>query len=65
MQIKSLPSIIQKNIEDLEFITIWVHEIKTRIAASKLIIENSLNDPSEKVLYSIKDEIDKIEEFIL
>lgn len=54
----------EKSMEDLEFITMWVHEIKTPIAASKLIIENSLNLPSEKALYSIEDEIDKIEDFV-
>ncbi len=53
-----------KSIENREFITMWVHEIKTPIAASKLIIENSLNHPSEEVLYSIEDEIDKIEDFV-
>jgi signal transduction histidine kinase len=53
-----------KSAEDLEFITTWVHEIKTPIAASKLIIENSLNNPSEKDLFSIEDEINKIEDFV-
>jgi len=53
-----------KSIEDTEFITMWVHEIKTPIAASKLIIENSLNAPTEEILYSIEDEIDKIEDFV-
>jgi len=53
-----------KSREDLEFITMWVHEIKTPIAASKLIIENSLNEPTEKILYTIEDEIDKIEDYV-
>lgn len=53
-----------KSSEDLEFLTMWVHEIKTPIAASKLIIENSLNEPSENVLYSIEDEIGKIEDLV-
>lgn len=53
-----------KNIENMEFMTMWVHEIKTPIAASKLIIENSVNDPSEKALYSIEDEVNKIEDFV-
>lgn len=53
-----------KSIENREFITMWVHEIKTPIAASKLIIENSLDLPSEEVLYSIEDEIDKIDDFV-
>jgi signal transduction histidine kinase len=50
--------------EDIDFITMWVHEIKTPIAAAKLIIENSLDNPTEEVLYHIEDEIDKIEDFI-
>jgi len=61
---KRLSEYQSKSIENREFITMWVHEIKTPIAASKLIIENSLNNPSEKVLYSIEDEIDKIEDFV-
>lgn len=61
---KKLAEHHSKSIEDIEFVTMWVHEIKTPIAASKLIIENSLNDPSEKALYSIEDEIDKIEDFV-
>lgn len=61
---RRLDELNMKNREDLEFVTMWVHEIKTPIAASKLIIENSLDDPSEKTLYSIEDELDKIEDFI-
>lgn len=61
---KSLEEHHTKSAEDLEFITMWVHEIKTPIAASKLIIENSLNNPTEKALYSVQDEIDKIEDFV-
>lgn len=61
---KKLSEYQSKSIENREFITMWVHEIKTPIAASKLIIENSLDHPSEEVLYSIEDEIDKIEDFV-
>lgn len=53
-----------KNSEDMDFITMWVHEIKTPIAATKLIIENGLDNPTEKILYHIEDEIDRIEDFI-
>jgi Signal transduction histidine kinase len=53
-----------KRSEDMDFITMWVHEIKTPIAATKLIIENGLDSPSETVLYHIEDEIDRIEDFI-
>lgn len=61
---KKLSEHQSKSIENREFITMWVHEIKTPIAASKLIIENSLDHPSERVLYSIEDELDKIEDFV-
>jgi Signal transduction histidine kinase len=54
----------QKNAEDIDFLETWVHEIKTPIAASRLIIENSLNAPTEKTLYSILDEIEKIEDMV-
>lgn len=53
-----------KNAEDIDFIETWVHEIKTPIAASKLIIENNLNTPTEKTLYNILDETEKIEDMI-
>ena len=53
-----------KSSEDIDFITMWVHEIKTPIAATKLMIENGLDHPSEALLYHIEDEIDRIEDFI-
>lgn len=43
-----------------EYIELWVHEIKTPIASSKLIIENNKN----KVTANIEEELDKIEEFV-
>lgn len=54
----------EKKMEDIEFIETWVHEIKTPIAATKLIIENSLDNPTEKALYNISDEIIKIEDMV-
>lgn len=55
----------EKAREDLEFITSWVHEIKTPIAASRLVIENSLNNNvDEESLLSIEEEIDKIEDYV-
>ncbi len=53
-----------KEAEDIDFLETWVHEIKTPIAASKLIIENNLNTPTEKTLYNISDEIEKIEDMV-
>lgn len=46
-----------------EFITSWVHQVKTPIAVSKLLIENT-SSPSKDTLYSIEEELDKIENYI-
>lgn len=43
-----------------EYIDMWVHEIKTPISSSKLIIENNKNENT----LSILEEIEKIENFI-
>ncbi|GAA0729215.1 sensor histidine kinase [Clostridium malenominatum] len=47
-----------------EFITSWVHQIKTPIAVSRLLIENSLNKPTAAVLSSLEEELDKVESYI-
>lgn len=43
-----------------EYLDLWVHEIKTPIAASKLIVENNKNENT----LSILEEIEKVESFI-
>ncbi|KAB7672122.1 sensor histidine kinase [Bacillus sp. B1-b2] len=43
-----------------EYIETWVHEIKTPIASTRLIIENNQNN----ITRNIKDEVKKIEEYI-
>ncbi|MEG2684837.1 MAG: sensor histidine kinase [Erysipelotrichaceae bacterium] len=48
------------NREYREYIEMWVHEIKTPLAASKLIIENSKNDTT----ISINNEIEKVEDYV-
>ena len=47
-----------------EFITSWVHQVKTPIAVSRLLIENNLNSPNKETLYSLEEELDKIENYI-
>ncbi|HGG0418556.1 HAMP domain-containing histidine kinase [Clostridium botulinum] len=59
-----IEKLIDKNNESVEFLTTWVHEIKTPIAASKLIIENNLNSENEKMLYGIEMEIEKVEDYV-
>lgn len=42
-----------------EYIELWIHEIKTPISASKLIIENNKNE----ITRNIEEELDKIENY--
>ncbi|MDF2520181.1 MAG: two-component sensor histidine kinase [Clostridia bacterium] len=56
-----LTKLYEEKKENLEFITSWVHEIKTPIAAGRLIIESSGEKPMEEVLASVGEELDKIE----
>lgn len=53
-------SVLQKESDDnKEFVAAWVHEIKTPIATSKLLLESGdLN------LKSFKEEIDKIDDYV-
>lgn len=50
----------QASEEYREYIETWVHEIKTPIASSKLIVENNSNDITE----NIDEEIEKIDKFV-
>ncbi|WP_369074752.1 histidine kinase dimerization/phospho-acceptor domain-containing protein, partial [Klebsiella pneumoniae] len=43
-----------------EYIEMWVHEIKTPIASTKLLIENNNNEITRK----IDTQIDRIENFV-
>ena len=43
-----------------EYIEMWIHEIKTPIATSKMIIENNKNE----ITKSIDEELDKVENYI-
>lgn len=48
------------NREYEEYIELWIHEIKTPIATSKMIIENNRNE----ITQNIEEEIDKIDSFV-
>jgi signal transduction histidine kinase len=48
----------QDSKEQLEFMTQWVHEIKTPIAVSRLLLESELQSPS------LEEEINKIERYV-
>lgn len=53
-------NVLEKEFDDnKEFVTAWVHEIKTPIATSKLLLESR-----ETNLKSFKEEIDKIDDYV-
>lgn len=51
-----------RSMENIEFITSWVHQIKTPIAVSKLLLEKNKKNSDRKFIESIYEEIDKIED---
>lgn len=55
-----ISSLKTNNKEYREYIELWVHEIKTPIASSKLIIENNKSELTK----SIEEEITKVENYI-
>lgn len=63
-QTKKIEKLNEERIENLEFVTSWVHEVKTPIAVSRLIIENNSEKPKEDILNSIEEEFDKIEDHV-
>ena len=44
----------EKQVEYREYIETWVHEIKTPIASTKLILDNSESEIVSKISYEIK-----------
>lgn len=55
-----ITSINNREKEFREFIELWVHEVKTPIASSKLTIENNRNNVTE----SLEEDIIKVEHYI-
>lgn len=55
-----ISSLKRYNKEYREYIELWVHEVKTPIASSKLIIENNKSELTK----SIEEEITKVENYI-
>lgn len=47
--------------ENKDFVTSWFHQIKTPIAVSRLIIEDSADYNKSEIIKSLSEEIDKIE----
>lgn len=47
-----------------EFITSWVHQVKTPVSVVRLLIENGLTSPDKRTLVSIEEEIEKIDNYV-
>lgn len=61
---KQIEVIERQNIEkreNKEYVSTWVHEIKTPLAVSRLIIENSQEKELKEVLENLTEELDRIE----
>lgn len=64
IQKSQIEVLYEDKIDNSEFVTSWVHEIKTPIAVSRLIIENSFDKPKEDILDSLEEELDKIDNYV-
>ena len=63
-QTEKIQKLYENKKDNEEFITSWVHQIKTPVSVSRLLIENSLNKPNPQVLLSLEEEVDKIDNYI-
>ncbi len=56
-----LETLHEQRKENLEFINSWVHEIKTPLAASHLLIENSRGQYADELLDSLEEEVTRMD----
>ena len=63
-QSSKMQRLFEQKKEYEEFITSWVHQVKTPVAVSRLLIENNSKTPKRETLYSLEEELDKIEHYI-
>jgi signal transduction histidine kinase len=50
--------------DNFEFISAWIHEIKTPISVSNLLIENNRGKASDELLTSLQQEVDRIDRLV-
>lgn len=60
-QSEKIEGLYDEKRENQEFITTWVHEVKTPISVIRLLIDNRSEKTDTSVFNSIEEEIDKIE----
>ncbi len=61
---KSIKTMETEFKENADFMTAWVHEIKTPITTSKLIIQCDKDIVSDNTLQSLLEEVDKIDDYV-
>lgn len=57
-------AILHNVTENQEFMTVWVHEIKTPITTSKLLLDSGQDNFSRVDLLSLKEELLKIDDYV-
>jgi len=63
-QSNKIEMLYEEKRQNQEFVTSWVHEIKTPIAVSRLIIENGGGKSVDEILNSFEEELDKIDSYV-
>lgn len=54
----------EEKIDHQEFIMSWIHEVKLPIAASRLLMDNSMGETADSLADKLEDELDKIENYV-
>lgn len=63
-QNSKIEKILAEKKDNFEFISSWIHEIKTPIAVSKLLIENNTDNDEDEILNSLGEEIERIDRLV-
>ncbi|WP_425447561.1 sensor histidine kinase [Dethiothermospora halolimnae] len=63
-QNKKLSKLHDVRKENIEYITSWVHEVKTPISVMRLLIESNNNKTKEDILDSFEEELDRIDRYV-
>lgn len=63
-QMEIIEKVWAEKMDNFEYICTWVHEIKTPIAVSSLIIENNRSQDSEDLLNSLEEELEKMDRLV-
>ncbi|TLG77407.1 sensor histidine kinase [Culicoidibacter larvae] len=60
---KQTEKLHQKIDHDADYYTTWIHQIKTPITATRLILDTNRNIENERIFLQLEQEVDKIEQY--